>query len=1458
MPSQSTDPSNKVAVIGMACLFPGAPDLATFWSNVRRGVDAITEVPAGRWDPVFYDPDSTQVDRLYCRRGGFVDAYARFDALKFGIMPVAAAGCEPDQLLTLQAAHDALEDAGYGDREYARERTGVVIGRGNYSGAGMTRLQQQVRTAEQLVKCLGSLLPGVTEKQLATVRREFQSKLGSYGPDTAIGLVPNLTASRIANRLDLQGPAYTVDAACASSLVAIDQACRDLETGRSDLVLAGGVHLSHDVAFWSVFCQLGALSRSQQIRPFDRRADGLLIGEGLGMVVLKRLADAQRADDRIYAVIHGTGISSDGQETSLMVPRVGGQVLALQNAWKKAGVDPSGIGLIEAHGTGTPGGDSAELQTLARVFGPSPGEKNGGSPVIGSVKSMIGHTMPAAGMAGFIKAALSIHHAVRPPTLHCEEPHPLLEETRFRVVRELESWEGQTRLAGVNAFGFGGINGHVVLGNHAGAAPTHRFQAGSNGASSTQPETILALAAHSPRELLDALDKRDFSAGSGDCRLAVINPTADRLARARTMVERGKPHRDRRSIWFTPDGLFQNGGGKLAFLFPGVEYKSNPRVEDVARAFGCEPPPAAAGPEDVEALGLVAVSVGRLLHKALLEMGIKPDVMAGHSIGEWTGMIASGMISEEETAAFVETLVPGSLEVPGVVFLAAGCGAEKANSLLDGLPDISLSHDNCPHQVILCGVERSIDEAHARLRKAKVLCQKLPFRSGFHSPLFSDYIEPHRKHFESLSLQRPHTPLWSATLATGYPSGPDPVRALAVEHLIQPIRFREMVEGLHADGVRAFVQMGDGSLSASVNDTLKGLPHLAISAASSRREGLVQLRHVACALFVEGWDADPTRVPGTVTPAADRSIPLQLGVPLVHLSTTLNGEGDFGNGSALPEIPNPTRDPVIAEHNAVLLDIASSQRAILEAWRRSPRQNPTAVAGRPQRSRLRKLLSVDTFPELMDHCFFRQAEEWPVLSDWYPVVPMTMCIALMMEAATDLVPGRVAVEVSHLRAYRWLAVSPPLKVDIRSAFDGDQRVQVSIQDEEGKGYVEGVVQMAPAYPLPPAFEPPRLVNERPVSIDAGQLYRDRWMFHGPRYQGVTRLEAMGDDGIRGSLVACPGKGGLLDNAGQLLGYWVMAQTQVDRLAMPITLDRLNLFGPEPARGTAVDCAVNVRRLGQKRVRADMKLWREGKLWAVVEGWTDQRFQTDERLWPVIQFADRNILAEIRPEGYALVGRLFENAPSRDYFVRRYLTASEREAYEALGERKRHDWLYGRIAAKDAVRHWLWENGHGALLFPAQVQIENEPSGAPLVRGNSLPDLQISIAHKDGLAVARVALSGPVGIDLERIEPRSPQFTQSVLSASEVALLPQADRDEWVTRCWCAKEAAGKALGTGLRGAPKKLVVTRIEGECLEVAGQWVGTKREDGWGADAYVVAWTLEEQVDRQASGCVPVGPVV
>ncbi len=1397
---------DPIAIVGMGAVFPGAGDLDAYWSNLARGVDAITEVPPARWDPVYFDPASSAVDRFYCRRGGFVSP--SFDPVAFGIMPVAASGAEPDQLLALHVAASALEDAGYGSgREVPRDRTGVILGRGGYLTPGMARLSNRVRTAQQLVTTLAELVPDLEAQTVERIRAAFQRRAGESGPEAAIGLVPNLAASRIANRLDLRGPAYTVDAACASSLLAIDQACGELADRRCDLILAGGVHVCHDVTFWSVFTQLGALSRSSEIRPFDQRADGILIGEGAGIVVLKRLADAERDDDRIYAVIRGTGVSSDGRESSAMRPRADGQLAALAQAWRAAERDPAQIGLVEAHGTATPTGDEVELAALAQFFGAAIGPRA----VLGSVKSMIGHAMPAAGAAGLIKTALALHHGALPPSLHCEQPHAALARTRFRIPAAVEPWDALPRLAGVSAFGFGGINAHVVLEGHGRARPQ---RAARIDASADVRPQLLAVAGDSVEALRAALDGGPRSV-DGPMRLALLDPTPERRALAHKVLERGRAWRGNHDIWFSPRGLAADGG-KLAFVFPGIEATFAPNADDVARALGV-PVPApmsvarAAAADDLELRGAGVFALGRLLSRALTRLRVSPDLVAGHSLGEWTGMVATEMIPPGDVDAFVDALPAGSLEVPDVVFAAVGCGAAGAQAALDGLDQIAVSHDNCPHQSILCGRRDRVRIAVERLGQRGVLCQELPFRSGFHSPLFAEYLAPHRRHLAALALQRPRVPLWSATTCEPYPDDPDAIRALAIEHLVAPVRFRELVLALHARGVRAFVQLGVGSLVGFVDDTLRGRDHVAIAAASAQHSGLSQLARVSAALFVEGFAAELELASG---PAARPMMPLELGAPLVRLGGAIP---TLARASTAPADHAGISDPVVAELLATLDEAAAASRAVVDAYR---------AKARPDRAVVRRTLSVEAVPALIDHCFYRQPPAWPSIADRYPVVPMTMTIGMMIDAARELAPGHVAIAVEDVRAFRWLAVAPAVEVELTATHAGD-RIEVEIP-----GYARATVRLAERYPAAPAAALAPLVAPRPTPVTAERMYADRWMFHGPQYQGVVAMGPMGDDGVDGTIEVLPAPGALLDCAGQLMGWWVMQHERADRLAMPVKIDRIAFYAPHPVVGERVACQVRIRDLREREVRADLELVAGGRVWAVIDGWEDRRFDSDDPVWDVLMYPETHALAVAHPGGYVTLTEHWQGAASRELMMRRYLGEHERAAHEQVGPRGRRSWLLGRIAVKDAVRQHLWQQGRRPI-WPVEIAVHNEASGRPVVTTSFGGDLRVSVGHKDELAVAIVGDGVEVGIDIERIGPRTDGFVEIAFTAVELDLGEGRDRDEWMTRLWTAKEAVAKARGVGITD-PRKLAVRAVDGDRLTIDEEVIDTQRHGD-----HVIAWT-------------------
>jgi acyl transferase domain-containing protein/phosphopantetheinyl transferase len=1472
--SESVD----VAIVGMAAVFPGAPDLATFAANLEAGVDAITEVPADRWDASFYDPTEAKArpgDRMYAHRGGFVTP-PLFDPMRFGIMPMAVPDIEADQLIALATTAAAIADAGGPDRLPDRGRVGIVLGRGGYFTAGMASFVDRVRTANQLTTTLRELLPQLTDDQLEEVRASFAERLGPLREESGIDLmVPNLVASRTANRLDLGGPAYTVDAACASSLIAVDHAVRELASGRCDVMLAGGVHHCHDVTFWSGFNLLGALSASERIRPFHRDADGILIGEGTGVLMLKRLADA--AEDRVYAVIRGVGVAGDGRSASLMAPRSEGQVAAMRQAWAAAGLDPREpglVGLIEAHGTATRAGDATEIASLTEVFGPA--GPAGADIGLGSVKSMIGHAMPAAGAAGLIKAALAVHRGLLLPTLHCEDPHPALAGTRFEPVTAKREWASRgPRVAAVNAFGFGGINAHVVLGQP--PAPKRRARHGGDGGH--EPVLLLAgpdlatvaAALDAPDAHLLARDDATAPPAEGPVRLAVVAPDAKRLELARRVVAQGKSWQGRSDVWLATDPLLGTGGGRLAFLFPGLEESFEPRVDDVAAHFGL-PPMRSATAAGLGRRGLELAGVGRLLDGALRALDITPDVVAGHSIGEWSALIASGAAPFEEFADSTRAFDAGP-GVPDLVFAVLGCGAAQASAALAGVPDVVLSHDNCPHQSIVCGEEGAVGVVLERLRESGVTGSVLPFRSGFHTPYLEPYLGPTREFVRDLTLRQTKVALWSATTVAPYPADPDEVRALLLRNLLEPVRFGPLIERLHGEGVRVFVQVGTGSLPGFVEDTLDhlGVAHLAVSANVPKRSGLAQLRRVAAALWTVGarprFDRlAPATVDATAEPAppaapAPRTgagIAVRLGSPLVHgVPVRLPGTG----APPRPSVPVPTAGlsaSLLAEYQALLGEAGAAAEDVLTAWQPGADLTPAAPPAEPARqtgprsATSSRVLSLATEPYLTDHCLLQAPPDAPA-GEAFPIVPMTGTIALLIEAAAALVPERTVIGVRGVRALRPLAVDPPITVHLEATEnpgDGEPSV-VSVVLEgtpeggERESYARATVLLADAYPAPPALREPPLTAERRPDIDAEALYAQRWMFHGPAYRGVSELVGIAEDGVRGVLTTLAAPGALLDAAGQLLGYWVATQPD-NGLVLPTTIGSVSFYGPPPAPGDRFDTVVRVRSATPDEAVADLVLrGADGALWCHITGWTDRRLEGNARTIEAFRHPARAVLASQQPEGWWLLTEPWTDPVARDLVARQYLSPVERQDHAARNPRAARRWLLGRIAAKDAVRSWRWAQDAGPL-YPAQIRIGNDAAGRPFATGAGSDDLVLSLAHSGPLAAALVGPPGAaVGIDVELVDD-APAET-ALLTVAERDLLDTicppggAERARWVTRFWTAKEAVAKAGGTGLGGRPARFVVSAVEGEDLSVTvdGAVHGVRTRVGDDPVPFAVGWT-------------------
>jgi acyl transferase domain-containing protein/phosphopantetheinyl transferase len=910
-----------IAIIGLSGCYAGAGNAQRYWQNILDKVDAVA--PADEeWTRHFLDHDHWQQrnDRIYTNRGGFLRDLAVIDPTEYGVMPSQADGGDPDHLLALKHAGDALADAGYGQRigkkDFDRQRTGVILGRGTYTNRGQANVLAHALFVDELMDAVRGLRPDFSDAEMRELHAKLKKQLPPYSGELVGQLTPNVITGLICNRLDLMGPNYIVDAACASTMMALDQAVRELVTGRCDLMITGGVHAQTPPQLYVQFTQIKALSNGQ-LRPFQKGHSGTLLGEGVGMLVLKRLADAERDGDRIYSVIKGIGVASDGRAKGLLTPRPEGEVLAMRRAYESSGIDPNTIDLIEAHGTGTDVGDRTEIDTLRAIYG---GRGIGPQIAVGTVKSMIGHCLPASGSASLIKTALALHHKVLPPTL-CDEPDPelRLDQSPLYLNTETRPWvhgKSHARRAGVNAFGFGGINAHVILEEYRGPSKAqvqvlHR----------PAPTELVLLAANSSAELagkaaamlkhveagadLAALAKASVAQATGSHRLAIVaDDLADlgkKLAQAIDKLQRADA-----TPFKTRSGLHYGTGaapGKLCFLYPGegAQYPNMladlclqfPQVRDwfdfierTALETGRESRASAvfAAPTgydeaqrkaiearlfemDVAAESVFAASMA--IQSLLDDLKLAPDAMLGHSTGENTAVTACGVRrfkTREEIAESVRdlNLIFRRLEAEGRIaegtLLTIGAlRGEMRAALLANPGSMQIAMDNCPNQLVMFGPPEEAKALSARLAEEGAICQELPFGRAYHTPLFKPLADAYREYFREADFGPGRTTLYSARSMAPFPSEPEAIRELAAQQWENPVRFTETLRKLYDDGYRVFVEVGpSGNLTSFVSDTLRGVDDvIAVSSNSRRKADMAQLHAMLAQLFACGVSFDP-------------------------------------------------------------------------------------------------------------------------------------------------------------------------------------------------------------------------------------------------------------------------------------------------------------------------------------------------------------------------------------------------------------------------------------------------------------------------------------------------------------------------------------------------------------------------------------------------------------------------
>jgi acyl transferase domain-containing protein/NAD(P)H-dependent flavin oxidoreductase YrpB (nitropropane dioxygenase family)/NAD(P)-dependent dehydrogenase (short-subunit alcohol dehydrogenase family) len=902
-----------IAIIGMACIFPGAEDAEAYWANVVGGVDAVTEVPADRWDAsLYYDPAATGKGAGHMtpsKWGGFLPDVP-FDALAYGIPPRSLASIEPVQLLSLDVAARALEDAGYGSdtrREFDRSTVSVVFGA--ESGTDLASAYGFRALAPQYLGGLGDeleeLLPELTE-------------------DSFPGLLTNVIAGRIANRLDLGGVNFTVDAACASSLAAVDVAMKELRAGTSDMVLCGGADLHNGINDYLLFSSVHALSPKGRCASFDAAADGIALGEGVACVVLKRASDALRDGDRVYAVIKAVSGSSDGRSLGLTAPRPEGQRQALQRAYRQAGVSPADVGLVEAHGTGTVVGDKTELAVLTELFEAAGADR--ASCTLGSVKSQVGHTKCAAGLAGLIKAARSVYHGVLPPTIHLENPNPGYDSSSSPFVFNTTArpWLGDRRVAGVSAFGFGGTNFHAVVAaaDETAPAPEHGLV--------QWPAELFLLRGESASDALATLERlrehagsaspalRDLAAataasGSGPVQLAIVaRDVADLLEKidvacgalgaGATGASLGGANLGGAAGVFLADSTLAGTAGgspEMAFLFPGQGSQRPGMLGELFVAFpelrrhlerghdvAAKMLPASAFGEGASArqeqaltdtavaqpaLGMVDLAAAELLGR----VGIMPRFAAGHSYGELAALAYAGAIPEDDlvelSRARADAILAAAGSDPGTM-AAVAAPAGEVRALLGDSSGVVVANDNAPRQVVISGPVEAVERAMAMLTEAGVGVRRIKVACAFHSPVVSGAAAAFAERLDKCEISSPRLAVWSNTTAERYPEHPDAVRSQLARQLAEPVRFREEIEALYHQGVRVFVEVGPGNvLTGLVGKILGERPHRAVQVASRRATAsdLEAFQLALAELAALGVTVDPTPLFAGRTRAVD-------------------------------------------------------------------------------------------------------------------------------------------------------------------------------------------------------------------------------------------------------------------------------------------------------------------------------------------------------------------------------------------------------------------------------------------------------------------------------------------------------------------------------------------------------------------------------------------------------------
>jgi acyl transferase domain-containing protein len=804
--------SEPIAIVGMACHFPGdAGDTDRFWQSLCEGSDAISTVPANRFDAdELYDPTPQTPGRISSKWGGFVSDIDRFDHEFFAISAREAATLDPQHRLVLEVCWEALEDADIDPTSLAGSRAGVFVAIANNDYAGQTLYDVRHVTAH-----------------------------------ASTGSAHSIAAGRISYLLDLKGPSEAIDSACSSSLTAVHRACQSLRLGESSSAICAGVNVILSAAVTASFSQFPEmLAADGRCKPFDADADGFVRSEGCAAVVLKRVSDAGRDGDRILAVIRGTAVNQDGRTSGLTSPNGEAQRDVIRSALAAAGVDPAEIGYVEAHGAGTKLGDPIEMEALADVYG----RDHGPDLFLGAVKSNLGHLETAAGMAGLVKTVLVLQHGEIPANLHFHRlnPHIDLRGTTFRLPTTTVPWpEGyQRRLAGLSSFGFSGSNAHLIL---SAADPSENARE----VPATPATMVLPLSARSPASLAklgrryrdrligtgpDELGDVCHTAGAGRAhfphRLALWTGDGDDAAARLGHVTRGRPDTQvvtgRARPPAAADAVFLFTGQGAQRIHMGRELMATQphfraameRCDEILRPHLDVPllraiHPPTGGDENLVDRMPYAQPALFAIEYSLAELwrswGIVPTALLGHSIGELAAACFAGVMPLEQALPLVALRgrLLDRLADSGAM-LAVHADADLVNAHLRGFDasTISLAAVNSPRSVAVSGLRTAVDRFAEHLTAAGIDCKPLNIATASHSPLVEPLLEEFRRATDTIELKPPRIPLISNLDGRPWAWNSPPRADYWVEHLRRPVQFAAGMRTVLDLGHRTFVEVG--------------------------------------------------------------------------------------------------------------------------------------------------------------------------------------------------------------------------------------------------------------------------------------------------------------------------------------------------------------------------------------------------------------------------------------------------------------------------------------------------------------------------------------------------------------------------------------------------------------------------------------------------------------------------